>query len=256
MRIAVCVKNAVDESELKTDSEGKPLLDGAVTKMSTFDKNAMEEAVRMKAAHSGEVVVFTVGGADAKKTIKEALAMGGDKAVHVVASPANFDSLGTSRILANAIKRAGAFDVVLCSEGSSDTYAGLVPPTLGELLSLPYVGYAKKIEIGAGTAKIERSLEDSVETVECGMPFVASVVSEINEPRYPTLIQIMQAGKKPLEELSPADLGPAGPSGGSTAVISMSAQAMARKKTVFEGSPEETAEKLMRALATEGVLPK
>ena len=256
MKIAVCVKNAVDESELKTDSAGMPLLEGAATKMSTFDKNAVEEAVRMKAKHGGEVVIFTVGASDAKKTIKEALAMGADRAVHIVASPGTLDSLGTSRVLANAIKRAGGFDVVLCSEGSSDTYTGQVPPMLGELLSLPYVGYARKIEVSDRVATVERSLEDSIETVECRVPFVASVVSEINEPRYPTLIQIMQASKKPMEELAPAELGPAGLSGGNTAVISMSAQGMVRKRVVFEGSPDETAEKLVQALAAEGVLAK
>jgi electron transfer flavoprotein beta subunit len=256
MKIAVCVKNAIDESELKSDSAGVPMLTGAATKMSTFDKNAVEEAVRLKAIHSGEVVVFTVGDADSRKVVKEALAMGADRAVHVIANLGTFDSLGTARILANAMKRGGSFDVILCSEGSSDTYTGQVPPMLGELLSLPYVGYARKIEIEGASARIERSLEDSVEVVECGVPFVASVVSEINEPRYPTLIQIMQASKKPVENLSPADLGHAGLTGGNTAVISMSAQAMARKRVVFEGSPEETAKKLVEALGAEGVLPK
>jgi electron transfer flavoprotein beta subunit len=256
MRIAVCVKNAVDETELKTDSSGVPILEGAASKMSTFDKNAVEEAVRMKASGGGEVVVFTVGSQEAKKTIKEALAMGADRAVHVLVNPGTLDSLGTSRLLASAIRRAGSFDAVLCSEGSSDTYSGQVPPMLGEVLALPYVGYARKIELGKGTAKVERVLEDSVEVVECGTPLVVSVVSEINEPRYPTLIQIMQASKKPIEDVSPAELGPAGLSGGNTAVLSMSAQAMVRKKVIFDGSPEEAAEKLVRALESEGVLPK
>lgn len=256
MRVAVCVKQAIDETELKTDASGRPLLEGASTKMSTFDKNAVEEAVRIKSSHGGEVVVFTVGGADAKKTIKEALAMGADRAVHVLAEVGTLDSLGTARTLAGAIGKEGSFDVVLCSEGSSDTYTGQVPPMLGEVLSLPYVGYARKIEIGTDTARVERSLEDSVESVECGLPFVASVVSEINEPRYPTLIQIMQASKKPIAELGVHMLGPAGLSGGNVAVVSMTAQAMERKRVMIEGTPEEAAEQLLRALATEGVLPK
>ncbi len=256
MRIAVCVKHAVDESELRTDKAGRPILDGASSKMSTFDKNAVEEAVRMKSAHGGEVVIFTVGSPDARKTLKEALAMGADGAVHVTAEPGTMDSLGTARALAAAIRRAGAFEVIICAEGSSDSYTGQVPPMLGELLSLPYVGYARKIDISAGNAKVEQSLEESLRSVECPLPFVVSVVSEINEPRYPTLIQIMQASKKPLQEVPLDTLGPAGLSGGNVGVVSMSAQAMNRKHLVIEGAPDEAAKKLIEALASEGVIQK
>ncbi|MDV3292679.1 MAG: electron transfer flavoprotein subunit beta/FixA family protein [Nitrososphaerales archaeon] len=256
MRIAVCVKHAVDESELRTDQEGKPILAGAPSKMSTFDKNAVEEAVRMKSAHGGEVVIFTVGSPDAKKTLKEALAMGADGAVHVLAELGTMDSLGTARALAAAIRWAGTFEVVICAEGSSDSYTGQVPPMLGELLALPYVGYARKIEISTGVAKVEQSLEESLRSVECPLPFVVSVVSEINEPRYPTLIQIMQAAKKPVQDVTLETLGPAGLSGGNVGVISMSAQAMNRRHLVIEGTPEEAAKKLVDALASEGVLQK
>jgi len=255
MKFAVCVKHAVDETELKVDSSGSPVLAGAASKMSTFDKNAVEEALRLKAAHSGEVVIVTVGNPDAKKSMKEALAMGADRGVLVNADPMRIDTVRTAELLAAAIRKAGPFDIVLCSEGSSDLYSGLVPPMLGELLSLPYVGYAKKIEVGGQSAKVERSLEDSVDVVEAPLPMVASVVSEINEPRYPTLIQIMQASKKPLEELSPDALLPGSkPSNSNT--VAMKAQAMARKKVIFEGAPEETAKKLVDALASEGVLPR
>jgi len=255
MKIAVCVKHAVDETELKVDSGGNPQLKGAPTKMSTFDKNAVEEALRLKAAHQGEVVVVTVGTPEAKKTMKEALAMGADKGVLVSADPMAMDTRRTSELLAAALKKGGPYDVILCSEGSSDMYSGLVPPMLGELLGLPYVGYAKKIDVNGQSAKVERALEDSVEVVEAPLPLVVSVVSEINEPRYPTLIQIMQAGKKPMEDLTPEALLPgAGPP--MPLVKGMKAQAMARKRVVFEGPPEETAKKLVDALAAEGVLPR
>ncbi len=131
MRIAVCVKQAIDETELKIDSSGRPLISGAPSKMSTFDKNAVEEALRLKAIHSGEVVVFTVGSPDAKKTVKEALAMGGDRGVIISVDPATVDSLSTAGLLSSAIKRSGPYDIVVCAEGSSDTYSGEVPPALG-----------------------------------------------------------------------------------------------------------------------------
>ena len=255
MKIAVCVKHTVDETELKVDAGGNPQLKGAPTKMSTFDKNAVEEALRLKAAHQGEVVIVTVGAPEAKKTMKEALAMGADRGVLVTADPMGIDTLRTAELLAAALKKGGPYDVVLCSEGSSDMYSGLVPPMVGEIIGLPYVGYARKIEVSGPYAKVERALEDSVEVVEAPMPLVVSVVSEINEPRYPTLIQIMQAGKKPMEELSPETLLP-GAGLSAPLVTGMKAQAMARKRVVFEGPPEETAKKLVEALAAEGVLPR
>ena len=255
MKVAVCVKHAVDEAELKVDSSGSPVLAGAASKMSTFDKNAVEEALRLKAAHSGEVAIITVGTTEAKKSMKEALAMGADRGVLVNADPMAMDTRRTAELLAAAIKKGGPYDVVLCSEGSSDIYSGLVPPMLGELLALPYFGYARKVEVSGQSAKVERALEDSIEVVESPLPFVASVVSEINEPRYPTLIQIMQAGKKPMEELAPDSLIP-GAKPAPSLVTSMKAQAMARKKVVFEGAPDDSAKKLLDALAAEGVMPR
>ena len=255
MKIAVCVKHAIDEAELKVDAGGTPQFAGAASKMSTFDKNAVEEALRLKGTHSGDVTLLTVGTAEAKKTMKEALAMGADRGVLVAVDPMSIDTGRTAELLAASAKKAGPFDLVLCSEGSSDIYSGLVPPMLGELLGLPYVGYAKKIEVTGQSAKVERSLEDSVEVVEASLPLVVSIVSEINEPRYPTLIQIMQAGKKPIEEVTPESILP-GSKPATPQFVGMKAQAMARKKLVFEGPPEETAKKLVDALASEGVIPR
>lgn len=255
MKVAVCVKHAVDEAELKIDPGGRPVLAGAASKMSAFDKNAVEEGLRLKAAHQGEVVIFTVGPADAKKTMKEALAMGADRGVLVVSDTGATDTLRTASLLAAAIRKAGPFDIVLCSEGSSDTYSGQVPPMLAEALNSAFTGYVRKIEVSGQTAKVERSLEDSVEAAEAPIPLVASVVSEINEPRYPTLIQIMQAGKKPVEELSGDQLVPRGEYR-QAEVVSMAAQQSTRKHVMFEGSPDEAAAKLVDALVKEGVLSK
>jgi electron transfer flavoprotein beta subunit len=254
MRIAVCVKQAVDESELKVGPAGVPLVAGAATKVSTFDKNAAEEALKLRAGGGGEVVIFTVGPSDARKAMKEVLAMGADKGVHIVADTEKFDSLLVAQLLAKAIHKTGPFDLTLCSEGSSDTYCGQVPPMLAEFLGQPYAGYARKLEVAGASSKVERALEDKVELVECPLPFVASVVSEINEPRYPTLIQIMQASKKPVEEFTPQVLG-VSVQQPLVRVESMSAQATNRKRVLIEGTPEEGAAKLIEALAKEGVIP-
>jgi len=253
MRFAVCVKHAVDESELKINSEGKPQLEGAAAKMGTFDKNAVEEAWRLKSTFGAEVVAVTVGKAEARKSLKEALAMGADRGVHVLAEPGVLDPSRTAELLAGAIAKTGSYDLVICSEGSSDTYTGLVPPMVAERLGLAYVGYARRLEMAAQVVKAERSLEESIESVESPLPSVVSVVSEINEPRYPTLIQIMQASKKPVEELRPENLS-AGGSSPPTAILSMTAQSPSRKRVIFEGTPDEAAGKLLGALEKEGVL--
>jgi electron transfer flavoprotein beta subunit len=255
MKVAVCVKHAVDETELKIDQQGKPILSGAASKVSTFDKNAVEEALKLRTAQGGEVVIFTLGTQEARKSMKEVLAMGADRGVHIVADGEKLDPMLVAEALAAGIQKEGPFDLVLCSEGSSDTYSGQVPAMLAELLGYPYAGYSRKIEISGGGARAERALEDSVEVVECQTPLVASVVSEINEPRYPTLIQIMQASKKPVTERSLEQLGV----GGKTPlvrVVAVSAQPMARKRVIIEGTPEESASKLIDALAKEGVVKK
>ncbi len=252
MKIAVCVKHAIDETELKSGSDGKPVLDGAACKMSVFDKNAVEEALRLKAAHAGEVVAFTLGSQDARKTLKEALAMGADRGVLVVADSRSLDIYRTAGLLSAAVRRAGPFDVVVCSEGSSDTYSGQVPPMMGEMLGLPYVGYASKVEISETTAKVERLLEDSVEEVEAPLPLLISVVSEINEPRYPTLIQIIQSSKKPVDEVAETQLEFDGRA--HAVVEEMTMQTTSRRHVMIGGGPEEAAAKLVESLAKEGVL--
>ena len=252
MKIAVCVKHAIDESELRIDQGGRPQIEGAATRMSTFDKNALEEALRIRTAHGGDVVVFAVGSQDAKKTVKEALAMGADRGVLVVADAMKSDALRTAELLAASLAKGGPFDLVICSEGSSDVYTGEVPPMLAELLGFPYVAYARKVEVTGSALKAERSLEDSVESVESKLPAVVSVVSEINEPRYPTLIQIMQASKKPIEEVGEASLPPT--TGSHVTVVSMSAQPTVRKHVAVEGTPHEVASKLIAELEKEGLI--
>jgi electron transfer flavoprotein beta subunit len=253
LKIAVCVKHAVDESELKVDSFGQPQLAGAVAKISTFDKNAVEEALRLKSAIGGEVTAITVGPADARKTLKEALAMGADKGVHIVTELGMLNPGRTAELIAGAFEKSGPFDIIIFSEGSSDTYTGLVPPMVAERLGLPFVGYVKKLEVSGESVKAERSLEESLETVESPLPTAISVVSEVNEPRYPTLIQIMQASKKPVAELKAEEL-LQGKSSAAPTIISLLAQQTTRKHVMIEGTPDEAAVKLIQALNKEGVL--
>ncbi len=253
MNVAVCVKHAVDEGELRFDPAGRPLIEGAAGKMGAFDKNAVEAALRVRSEVGGEVVGVTVGGADARKSLKEALAMGADRGVHVLDEPHLLNPSRTSALLAASLREAGQFDLVLCAEGSSDTYSGLVPPMVAERLGYAYVGYARKLGVTASEVRAERSLEESIESVASPLPAVISVVSEANEPRYPTLIQIMQASKKPVAEVRAQDLLSAGGTH-SVTIGSMFAHSTDRKRIFLEGTTDEAAAKLVDALRKEGVI--
>ena len=253
MNIAVCVKSAIDEAELKPDSWGRPMLKDAQTKMSVFDRNAVEEAVRQKEAKGGTVTVITLGSADSKKAVKEALAMGADRALLVLAEVAP-DALGTSYCLAKCVAKLGGVDLVVCSEGASDTYQGQVGAMVAVFLNLPFLSYARKVETEGGRIRCEQSFEGGVAVSEANLPAVVSVVSEANEPRYPTLLQVMQASKKQIEEVALSSLkGTDYPDTG-VRVLDVAAQPVNRKRVIFEAPPEEAARKLVDALKREGVL--
>jgi electron transfer flavoprotein beta subunit len=253
MNVLVCVKHAVDESELKSDDSGRPKFQNAQMKMSTFDRNALEEAVRLKEANGGSTAVITLGVADARKTLKEALAMGIDQGYIITANPDGQDALTTSYFLARAIDKIGGFDLVICAEGASDTYHGQVGSMIAAWSSLPCLAYARKIAVKDGVIECEEALEDRIEVTRAKLPAVVTIVSEINEARYPTLLQIMQASKKPIEEFEPSSLvGPDIPNR-SVEVVEVKGQAMTRKGVIFDGTPEESARKLVDALRKEGV---
>jgi electron transfer flavoprotein beta subunit len=255
LNIVVLVKSAVDEAELRADSLGHPVLKGAATKMSNFDMNGVEEAVRQKETNGGTVTVVTLGGAEAKKAIKEAMAMGGTRAIHILAEPPGApDSLGTAYLLAKAIKRIGDVDLVVCSEGASDTYQGQVGAMVAEYLDMPFLAYAKKVETDRGKVRCEQGFEGGVRLLEAKLPAVVSVVSEANQPRYPTLLQVMVAGKKAIEDVPLSSLrGEDYPETGME-VLDVTVQAANRKRVLLEGAPEEASRKLVSALKQEGVL--
>ena len=259
MNIVVLVKSAVDEAELRADASGHPVLKGAATKMSNFVMNGVEEAVKQKEGNGGTVTVVTLGGQEAKKAIKEAMAMGATKAVHVLAegevAAAVPDSLGTAYCLARVIKGLGQVDLVLCSEGASDTYQGQVGAMVAELLGLPFLSHVRKLETYHGKVTCEQSLEGGVRSLQASLPAVVSVVSEANVPRYPTLLQVMVAGKKQIEEVPLSSLqgGDDYPRTGME-VLEVVVQPANRKRVLLDGPPEEAARKLIEALRQEGVL--
>ena len=259
--IVVCFKHVFDETDLRIDRQNNKInFEGAKTKISDDDKNAIEEAVRLKEKNGGSITAVCLGPADAKKSAKEALAMGCDRARLLVdAAFQEGDALTTSYALSQAIKKIAKYHIILTASGTTDSYTGIVGPALAEYLGVPHVAYAVKISpSSSGKLTIDRALDEGIETVECDLPAVISVSREINQPRFPTLIQIMSAGKKELLEWNAQAIGVdpslVGKSGSKVEVKSLSVPKSARKKVIFEGKPEETAKQLAEALLKEGVV--
>lgn len=258
--MVVCFKHVIDETELKVDrANNKISFEGAKTKISDDDKNAIEEAVRLKEKNGGAVIGLCVGQADARKSVKEALAMGCDKA-RLLNDPSfeEGDAVRTAYILSQAIKKIGKYDIVITATGTTDFYSGIVGPALAEFLGIPQVTFVSKVTASENKVSLERSLEEGIETVECDMPLLITVAREINQPRFPTLIQIMSAGKKEILEWKVSDIGidpsSVGRAGSLVQVNSIQVPKSARKKMLFEGSADETSTKLADALLKEGVV--
>lgn len=215
MNIVVCVKYVPDatadrrfEDDNTVDRVG---VDGL---LSELDEYAVEQALQVKESSSGDdvaVTVLTVGPQDAVDAIRKALQMGADKGVHVVDDAiAGSDSLATSLVLAEAIKKLGSadgWDLVVCGMASTDGSMGVVPAMLSERLGVPGITLGSAVTVEGDTVKVRRDGDVATETIEGTMPLVLSVTDQSGEARYPSFKGIMAAKKKPLETWSLADLG-------------------------------------------------
>lgn len=185
----------------------QPVFDDVPLTLGNIDKNALEAAVNIKEAQDANIVVISAGNEEVEDTIKEALAAGADEAFLILDDELeNADSSQIATILAAGIKKIDDVGLILFGEGSGDNYSGQVGPRVAELLDLPQVGYVNSIEVKGNVAVVTRSLEDAEEILEVELPAVITVTSEINEPRIPSVTQILKAGKKPKEVLELDDL--------------------------------------------------
>jgi electron transfer flavoprotein beta subunit len=261
LRIIVCVKQALDVTQIKADPTTRQLITvDAKRKISDFDKNAIEEALRIREKQEAAVTVITVSAEDAKMTLREALAMGADKA-YMVSDPVfeGSDTLATSYILAETVKKIGEFDLILCGEASVDSYSAQVGSRLAERLEIPQVTYARKLSIEGNTLTVERTLEDCTETVKAKTPALVTVTAEMNTPRIPSLMAIMKASKKEIVAWTAHDISiskeKVGKTGSAIQVTEILAPKVERKKIVIKGeSAVEIAEELAKALIKEGVV--
>jgi electron transfer flavoprotein beta subunit len=209
MRIAVCVKQVPDTWSEKVLRESDKTLDrdAAEGVLNELDEYAVEEAIRLVEAHTGEGVVISMGPERAAESIRKALSMGADSGVHIC-DPAlhGSDALATSLVLAKALEGRN-FDLILFGSESTDARMSVVPAMVAERLGLPQLTFANSVSVQGDEITTTRITSDGVATVKAKLPAVVSVVEKINEPRYPSFKGIMAAKKKTIETLSLNDLG-------------------------------------------------
>lgn len=215
MNILVCVKQIPDQNVPgKLDPATHRLVrEGVDLVLDPGDEHAVEAGLQIVEQAGGEVTVISMGPPKALDAIRKALSMGGTKGI-LITDPAleNSDALSTARALAGAIK-GQSYDLILCGTESTDGYSGAVPGQLAELLSMPLVSFAKKIEVTEGKVVIDRQTDDGYDVVESSLPAVVTVTGGINEARYPSLRGIMQAKNKEVKQVSIEDLGLTGQAG-------------------------------------------
>jgi electron transfer flavoprotein beta subunit len=209
MNIVVLVKQVPDtEGDRKLDPSDNTLNRAAVDPVINYiDEFAIEEGLRLKEQHGGEVTILTVGPEQATVSIRKALSMGADKAVHVT-DPALHGScaIQTAKVIAKTLGRL-EWDVAIAGSEATDSRMSVVPALIAEALGAPQLSQARKVTVDGGNVTIERVTDSGYEVVQAATPAVISVVEKINEPRYPSFKGIMAAKNKPVDTLSIADLG-------------------------------------------------
>ena len=210
MNIVVLVKQVPDTWAERRLQESDNTLDRASVDvvMNEIDEYAVEEALRIKeSVGAGEVTILTMGPERAAETIRKALSMGADKAVHL-SDPglAGSDAVQTSYALAQVLSTL-EYDLVLTGSEATDSRMAIMPALLAERTGQPQLSGARKVTPGAGTVRIARQTEAGYDVIEAATPAIVSVVEKINEPRYPSFKGIMAAKKKPLTNLTIADAG-------------------------------------------------
>ena len=207
MKIVVTVKQVPDPNSNLTLEGDNTISREKEAVLDPGDECGVEEGLQLKEAHGGEVVLVSMGPERAKDAIRKGLSMGADRGILVAdAGLAGADALLTAKVLAAAIK-AESPDLVICGTESYDGSTGMVPPMLAELLGMPQLTFAKKVEVDGATVKVHRQTADGYQIIESPTPALITVTAAIAEPRYASLKGIMAARSKEIKQLALGDVG-------------------------------------------------
>ncbi len=256
MDMIVCCKQVVDPeappASFKIDPASNKVIppQGVPPVISPFDEQAVEAALKVKDAVGGKISVLSLGINLARDVVKKPLSMGADELI-LLEDPAyvDGDAWSTAYALAMAIKKIGKFDIIFCGRQAADWDSGQVGSGIAEILGLPSVTVAKKVEVANGKARVERITADGYEVVEVSLPAVITVSNELGAARYPTIKGIMGAKRKEPIVWKPADIGvdPAkiGAAGRRTRLSKLFQPVKETKCEIVGGdTPEEAAVKL------------
>jgi len=213
MNIIVCVKQVVDPeappASFQVDAATNRMVPGpgVTSVISPFDEHAVEAALRIKDKQPAKITVLSLGANLLREVVKKPLSMGADELILLDDDAfTDGDSWSTAYALAMAIKKISSYDLILCGRQASDWDAGQVGSGIAEILGLPSVTVAKKIEIGDGKARVERVVADGYEVIETPLPALITVTNELGQARYPTIKGIMTAKKIEPIVWKPADI--------------------------------------------------
>ncbi|MEB3756894.1 MAG: electron transfer flavoprotein subunit beta/FixA family protein [Desulfurococcales archaeon] len=256
MKVLVAVKLTYDINQLKFEKDGTPLLDACPRVMGEADKCAMEEAVKLKeAGKAEEVVAITIGSSkEHQRILKDAYAMGATKAALIkVDDPDYLSTLTVANIIASFAKKTGPYDLVLLGSGAGDTHSSVVGPMVASLLNMPLLANADRVIVEENSVTIVSTLEDGQYKFTSQTPAVVTVTSEANEPRIPTIRDILRSKKKPIDEITPEDLEV---ELAKMNLIEIKKYEVPRKRVKIDATDnvEEAVDQLIKALEQEGVI--
>lgn len=210
MNILVCLKQTFDTEEKITIKDGDIVSDDVEFIINPYCEYAVEEAIRLKEKHGGQVTVITVGMERSKQAIRQSMAMGVDRGVLVDVEnvKVELDPYSTSMILKRVIEQENlAFDIILCGYMTIDQGTAQVGARLAELLEIPHISTITHLKIHGKNVFVEKDREGDLEKIESTLPILLTAQQGLNEPRYPKLPDIMKAKRKPLIHLDLDDLG-------------------------------------------------
>ncbi len=258
MNIVVCVKQVPETTEVRINPETNTLMrEGVKSIINPFDMYAIEEGVRLKERFGGKVSIVTMGPPQADAALREAIAMGADEGYLVCDRAfAGSDTWATSYTLSGAIRKIGAFDIIICGKQASDGDTAQVGPGISTHLNIPQVTYVKKVEEASDKSmRLERMLEEGFEIIESPLPLLMTVVKEINEPRIPSLKGLIRAKSAKITMFSQKDLNldpqQIGLCGSPTQVVKIFTPPQRQGGQVLKGEPADIAEKLVDLIKAE-----
>jgi electron transfer flavoprotein beta subunit len=266
MNMIVCIKQVIDPeappASFKIDPSSNKVVPppGVSPVIDQYAEYALEAALKIKDALGGKITAISLGTNQLRDIVKKPLAMGADELILLEDEAFDEgDSWSTAYALAMAIKNIGDYDIILCGREASDWNAGQVGSGIAEILGLPSVTLAKKIDISDGKAKVERATDEGYEVIEVSLPCLITASNEIGEPRYPTIKGIMAAKKKEPAVWKPADIGvevsKTGAAGRHTKLLKLFQPVREGKCEIIEGeNPEEAAVNLAVKLREAKVL--